>query len=125
VQQENGLPWALRGCGFSLENVLAWTYNSKQFSPLGVENLSDEPEDYQVHRNLILKSQARIFFLCGPRAANAVRPRSLKTFVLELRGFRYNIFVTYFKPEACDEENVQETDNDDFASGRIPRSQWE
>ncbi|QKX64287.1 uncharacterized protein TRUGW13939_11460 [Talaromyces rugulosus] len=96
VQQENGLPWALRGCGFTLENVLSWTYNFKQFSPLGVDNLSDENEGHQAHRSLILRSQARIFFLCGPRAANAVRPRSLKTFDLELRGFRYKIFVTYF-----------------------------
>ncbi|KAJ5179717.1 hypothetical protein N7492_002927 [Penicillium capsulatum] len=89
-----GIPWALRKCRFDDTNCLVWTFNFDHFLPLGMEALgSPKLKTNARHLELIKDSQARIIFLCGPRAEEAVRDSSMERFTLELRGFKYPIYL--------------------------------
>jgi hypothetical protein len=93
--QRVDLPWALQGCRFDETNVLVWTFNFKAFSPLSKKSLSSLPDKdaCNYHQQLLNNSNARIVFLCGPRAAEALRFAYTKRFYLELRGFRYSLYI--------------------------------
>ncbi|OJJ52653.1 hypothetical protein ASPSYDRAFT_51789 [Aspergillus sydowii CBS 593.65] len=90
------LPWALKGCQFDETNVLIWTFNFQAFSPLDQNNISDSCNDdvSHYHQELLDSSNARIVFLCGPRATNALRLVHKKRYFLELRGFHYTVYLS-------------------------------
>lgn len=90
-----GLPWPLQGCQLNETNTLAWTWNFRDFAPLGKKNLSCKDETVKAyHQKLVGNSNARIVFLCGTRAAEALRfAYTTQQYSLELRGFRYPLYV--------------------------------
>ncbi|TPX17021.1 uncharacterized protein E0L32_012331 [Thyridium curvatum] len=97
---EDDLPWALKGCQFKKDNVLVWTFDFKKLSGLGSENCAevDEPRNTELlakHSALVGASHAKVILVCGPRAENIVRhlPRVSRQKDLELRGFKYPLYV--------------------------------
>ncbi|KAF5980570.1 hypothetical protein FCOIX_4711 [Fusarium coicis] len=95
--QENKIPWQIRGFGFNTSNVLVWTYDFKPFTtlqescPMGLSPYSSRDES---HRTLVEASHAKIVLLCGPRAEQAVR-REFQNLTKSELQLRYN-FTIYF-----------------------------
>ncbi len=82
---ESNLPWAIRICQFSEDNVLVWTFNFKTLSDLDTRGsmATDETQDPDLlakHLALINASQTRTGLVCGARAEDigrqALRPSS-------------------------------------------------
>lgn len=106
------LPASLKACNFQESNVLLWTFNFRKFLPLAAQASTialgnDEQDELRRrHYELINSSQARIIFLCGARAETIMRRAfpadgqesavswPLHRFVLELRGFKYPMYIT-------------------------------
>jgi hypothetical protein len=90
------LPWPLKVCNFTESNILLWTYDFGKFLPLAgsVATPNANQDELRLrHQQLIDRSQVRIIFLCGPRAEKAIRIPCLRRFTLELRGFRYPMYL--------------------------------
>ncbi|KAJ5753373.1 uncharacterized protein N7511_007526 [Penicillium nucicola] len=88
------LPWALERCKFDETNVLVWTFNFRAFSPINQNNLSNRFEDTRHrHQEILDTSNARIIILCGSRAEEALQFVPKIRYSLELRGFRFSIYI--------------------------------
>ncbi|CEL04692.1 hypothetical protein ASPCAL05818 [Aspergillus calidoustus] len=94
------LPWSLRKCLFTDNNVIAWTYNFRAHTQLNPGDLAmlarnKRSSHGNSHRAMLDQIHARIIFLCGPRAEKAIREalRCPIRYTLELSGFEYPVYL--------------------------------
>ncbi|KAF4473448.1 hypothetical protein FAGAP_13110 [Fusarium agapanthi] len=93
LNQENKIPWQIRGFGFDASNVLVWTYNFMPFTTLQESCPTGLSRDGS-HRTLVEASHTKIVLLCGPRAEQAIRGEFQNLTKSEIQ-LRYN-FTIYF-----------------------------